>query len=155
VSLAAVPSGQLLDRSAYRYWTGQAWSTDEKDAAPVVRGPAGELSVRYNSYYRLWMMMYLDNATGEILLRTSSSPTGPWGDPQVVTTTSDHREAYAPYLTPRWNDGPDIWFTMSTYRNYRVSLMHARLRAQPPDLPVPPQVRAESSPGTQPTGHPA
>jgi hypothetical protein len=155
VSLAAVPSGQLLDRSAYRYWTGQSWSTYEKDAAPVVRGPAGELSVRYNSYYRLWMMMYLDNATGEILLRTSSSPTGPWGDPQVVTTTRDHRDAYAPYLTPRWNDGPDIWFTLSTYRNYRVSLMHARLRAQPPDLPVAPEVRAESSPGTRRTGHPA
>jgi hypothetical protein len=131
VSLAAVPPGKLLDRSAYRYWTGTGWSTSEDAAAPVVRGPVGELSVRWNSYYRTWMMMYLVETTGELVVRTSPSATGPWGDAQVVTTTREHPEAYAPYLTPRWTDGPDIWFTMSTYGDYRVSLMHARLRPAP------------------------
>jgi hypothetical protein len=146
VSLAAVPSGQLLDRSAYRYWTGSAWSTDEKDAAPVIHGPVGELSVRYNTYYKTWMMMYLVDSTGQIVLRTAPTPTGPWGDPQVVTTTRDHPLGYAPYLTPRWNDGPDIWFTLSTYRNYRVFLMHTRLRDQPSDEPLPRDVAAAVPP---------
>ncbi len=55
-----------------------------------------------------------------------------------MTTTREHPEAYAPYLTPRWTDGPDIWFTMSTHGDYRVSLMRARLRAEPPDRPIRP-----------------
>lgn len=134
VSLARVPADRLLDRSSYRYWTGRGWSPREDEAAPVVRGPAGELSVRWNSYYRTWLMTYLVDPTGQIVLRTSPSPTGPWSAPQVVTTTREHPEAYAPYLTPRWNDGPDIWFTLSQYRTYGVSLMRTRLRAQRPSV---------------------
>jgi hypothetical protein len=135
VSLARVPADQLIDRSAYRYWTGRDWSTSEGDAVPVVRGPAGELSVRWNSFYRTWLMTTLIDPTGQIVLRTAPSPTGPWSPQQVVTTTREHPEAYAPYLLPRWNDGPDIWFTMSQYRSYRVSLMRTRLRAEPGDSP--------------------
>jgi hypothetical protein len=131
VSLAVVPADRLVDRYAYRFWTGTGWSADEKDATPLVHGPAGELSVRWSSWYRRWLMTYLDDPKGQILLRTSPSPTGPWSDPQVVTTTREHPEAYAPYLTPRWNDGPDIWFTLSQYRTYGVSLMHTRLRDEP------------------------
>jgi hypothetical protein len=87
--------------------------------------------VRWNSYYRTWLMMSLVDPTGQIVLRTSPTPVGPWSAPQVVTTTREHPEAYAPYLTPRWNDGPDIWFTLSQYRSYGVALMHTRLRAEP------------------------
>lgn len=137
VSLARVPADRLLDRTAYRYWTGRGWSAREDDAAPLVRGPAGELSVRWSSWYRTWLMMYLDDPTGQIVLRTAPSPTGPWSGPQVVTTTREHPEAYAPYLTPRWNDGPDVWFTLSQYRSYGVSLMRARLRAEPAAQPPP------------------
>ncbi|NMO92994.1 DUF4185 domain-containing protein [Actinomycetospora sp. TBRC 11914] len=135
VSLARVPADRLLDRTAYRYWTGHGWSPTEGDSVPVLRGPAGELSVRWNSYYRTWLMTTLVDPTGQIVLRTAPSPTGPWSAPQVVTTTRAHPEAYAPYLLPRWNDGPDIWFTMSQYRSYGVSLQHTRLRdadAPPP-----------------------
>ncbi|HEY2224007.1 DUF4185 domain-containing protein [Actinomycetospora sp.] len=146
ISLAAVPPDKLLDRSAYRYWTGQAWSSDENDAEPVSKGPAGELSVRWNSYYRTWMMMYLVDSTGQVVLRTAPSATGPWSEPQVVTTTKDHPLGYAPYLTPRWNDGPDIWFTLSTYRNYRVFLMHTQLHSQPADQPLPKDVQAATPP---------
>lgn len=144
VSLAAVPQDKLLDRSAYRYWTGSEWSSDERAAIPVIPGPVGELSVRYNSYYKAWMMMYLVDSTGEVVLRTSPTATGPWSEPQVVTTTEDHPLGYAPYLTPRWNDGPDIWFTLSTYRDYRVRLLHTRLRSQPADEPLPEDVRARA-----------
>ncbi|MCD2196115.1 DUF4185 domain-containing protein [Actinomycetospora endophytica] len=146
VSLAAVPQDKLLDRSAYRYWTGTEWSSDEQAATSVIKGPVGELSVRYNTYYKTWMMMYLVDSTGQIVLRTSPNPTGPWGDPQVVTTTRDHPLGYAPYLTPRWNDGPDIWFTLSTYRDYRVSLLHTQLRSRPATDPLPKDVQAAVPP---------
>ncbi|MCD2195562.1 DUF4185 domain-containing protein [Actinomycetospora endophytica] len=127
LSLAKVPAAQLTDASAYRYWNGSDWAAGEANATPVVKGPVGELSVRWSSYYQRWIMMYLVDDTGEIVLRTAPSPTGPWGPAQTVTTTKDFPMAYAPYLTPRWTDGPDIWFTMSQYTSYRVELMKTRL----------------------------
>lgn len=141
LSLARVPRTAVADRSAYRYWTGSGWSANEGAARDVVPGPVGELSVRYHPYYRTWLMMYLVDPTGEIVLRTADSPTGPWSEPQVVLSTKEYPEAYAPYLTPMWNDGPDVWFTMSQYGPYRVSLMRTRLSRLPAGLPLPLDVR--------------
>lgn len=146
VSLARVPAERLGDRAAYRYRSAHGWSSDERDAVDVVPAPAGELSVGYHPYYRRWMMMYLAGRTGQIVLRSAASPTGPWTAPQVVTSVREHPESYAPYLTPMWNDGPDVVFTLSDYRNYRVDLMHTRLTLRPLGAPLPPGARA-TSPG--------
>jgi hypothetical protein len=35
---------------------------------------------------------------------------------------------YAPYITPLWNDGPDIWFTMSVFVSYGVYLLRTSLK---------------------------
>lgn len=141
VSLARVPTAQLGDRSAYEYRSAEGWSRDEADAVDVLPGPVGELSVRYHAFYKRWMMMYLVDPTGEIVLRTAESPTGPWSEPQVVTTTDDYSEAYAPYLTPVWNDGPDVVFTMSRYTTYRVYLMRTRMSLLPAGSPLPLELR--------------
>jgi hypothetical protein len=137
LSLAKVPAAQLTDAAAYRYWNGTTWVAGEGGAVPVIKGPVGELSVRWSSYYERWIMMYLVDDTGEIVLRTAPAPTGPWGPAQVVTTTKDFPKAYAPYLTPRWTDGPDLWFTMSQFTTYRVELMKTRLAVLPAGAPVP------------------
>ena len=83
LSLAKVPAAQLTDAAAYRYWNGTAWVAGEAAATPVVKGPVGELSVRWSSYYKRWIMMYLVDDTGEIVLRTAPAPTGPWGPAQT------------------------------------------------------------------------
>jgi hypothetical protein len=151
LSLARVPSAQLTDASAYRYWNGTAWVAGEANAVPVIKGPVGELSVRWSSYYRQWLMMYLVDDTGEIVVRTAPAATGPWGPAQVVTTTKDFPEAYAPYLTPRWNDGPDVWFTMSQFTTYRVELMRTRLTVLPPGAAVPVSALPQSLPARSPS----
>ena len=151
LSLARVPAAQLTDASAYRYWNGTGWTAGEASAVPVVKGPVGELSVRWSSYYQRWMMMYLVDDTGEIVLRTAPAPTGPWGPAQVVTTTKDFPKAYAPYLTPRWNDGPDLWFTMSQFTTYRVELMRTRLAVLPAGAPVPAADLPRSVPARSPS----
>ncbi len=115
-----------LDKTAYEYWTGSSWRTnDEEAAAVVVPAPVGELSVRWNSYYHKWLMMYLNEHTRAIVLRTSDQLTGPWGEERVVVSATEHLQLYAPYITPRWNDGPDIFFTMSLNGPYNVYLMRA------------------------------
>jgi hypothetical protein len=117
----------------------------------VVKGPVGELSVRWSSYYKQWIMMYLVDDTGEIVLRTAPAPTGPWSPAQVVTTTKQFPEAYAPYLTPRWNDGPDLWFTMSQFTTYRVELMKTRLAVLPAGASVPAADQPQSLPARSPS----
>ncbi|WP_018331611.1 DUF4185 domain-containing protein [Actinomycetospora chiangmaiensis] len=146
LSLAKVAADRLTDTAAYRYWNGTSWVAGEANAVPVVKGPVGELSVRWNAYYQRWIMMYLVDDTGEVVLRTATAPTGPWTPAQVVTTTKDYPQAYAPYITPRWNGGPDIWFTMSQFTTYRVELMRTRLAPLAAGAPVPAAVLPVSAP---------
>ncbi|MEJ2869246.1 DUF4185 domain-containing protein [Actinomycetospora sp. OC33-EN08] len=149
LSLAKVPADKVTDTAAYRYWNGTAWVAGEANAVPVVKGPIGELSVRWNSFYHQWILMSLVDDTGEIVLRTAPAPTGPWSPAQVVATTKDFPQAYAPYLTPRWNDGPDIWFTMSQFTTYRVALMKTRLTPLAAGAALPADVVPQSAPARQ------
>ena len=93
----------------------------------VVPAPVGELSVQWNSFYRRWLMMYLIDPTGQIVLRTARDLTGPWSDAQVVVTSKQYPELYAPFITPEWDNGPAIYFNMSMYGPYQVDLMHTSL----------------------------
>lgn len=126
--LARVPRRAILDKAAYQYWAGGRWVTDNPAAATdVVPAPVGELSVQWNSYYHRWLMMYLDDPAGQIVLRTAKRLTGPWSSAQVVVTAQQYPSLYAPYITPRWDNGPDIYFTMSVFGPYQVYLMHTSL----------------------------
>jgi hypothetical protein len=71
--------------------------------------------------------MYLVDPTGQIVLRTATKLTGPWSSAQVVVTSAKYPELYAPYITPEWDNGPDIYFDMSMYGPYHVVLMHTEL----------------------------
>ncbi len=96
-------------------------------------GPVGELSVRYDEILKSWEMMYLDEARGAIVVRLAPAPTGPWGAPMPVATSSEYPHLYGGFLHPD-STGSDIYFTMTQYDRYNVSLMHARLpvNATPP-----------------------
>jgi Domain of unknown function (DUF4185) len=125
--LARVEEGRLLEKGAYEYWDGAAWVPDEGAAATIVPAPVGELSVRWNAHYRTWLMMYLNEDRYAIVLRTADCLTGPWDEERTVATGADYPQLYAPYILPRWNDGPEIWFTMSLFGPYNVELMQTSL----------------------------
>lgn len=127
VQLARTRSSDVLNLDRYQYWDGGGWQSDMSQATTIVDAPVGELSVRWNSHYRKWLMAYLNDPLGQIWLRTSSALTGPWSAPQVVTTSASYPQLYAPYITPLWNDGPDIFFTMSLFGPYAVWLFRTRL----------------------------
>jgi hypothetical protein len=63
-------------------------------------------------------------------------------------TAAQFPQLYAPYITPLWNDGPDIYFTMSVYDHYQVYLMHTSLR--PATSATPPQTATPVAPTTAP-----
>ena len=128
VHLARTEPKGLLNIDSYEYWTGDAWTTgDPAAAATIVPAPVGELSVRWNAHYNTWIMMYLNEDRAAIVLRTADEITGPWSEERVVTTGVDHPALYAPYQLPQWNDGPDIYFTMSMFGPYQVYLMKTSL----------------------------
>jgi D-arabinan endo alpha-(1,5)-arabinofuranosidase len=124
--LARVPAAQLLTFAAWRYWDGSAWTADPGAAATVVPAPVGELSVRWSPTLGRWLMLYLDEQRGAVVLRTAPGITGPWGPEQVVTTAATFPELYAPYLVPV-DTGADVYFTMSQNALYEVFLMKVRL----------------------------
>lgn len=127
--VARVPEKLLLDTSAYEYWTGADWQRGASaDAAPIVPGPVGELSVRYDETLASWQMMTMDEARDEIVVRLAPQPTGPWGAPITVATSQQYPHLYGGFLSPD-TQGRDIYFTMTQYDRYNVSMMHAMLPA--------------------------
>ncbi|MBV9140248.1 MAG: DUF4185 domain-containing protein [Pseudonocardiales bacterium] len=127
--VARVPEGRLLEKSAYEYWTGTAWQHgDSTIAAPIVPGPVGEISVRYDQILKNWEMMYLDESREAIVLRLAPQPAGPWGAPIPVATSREYPKLYGGFLHPD-SQGRELYFTMSQYDRYNVSMMHATLPA--------------------------
>ncbi len=125
--VARVPEGSVLAKSAYQYWTGSAWAAGaDTQAAAIVAGPVAELSVQYNAYAGAWLMTYLDSGTGNVVLRQSASPTGPWSGEQVLASAADYPELYGGFMHP-WSSGPDLYFMLSEWGPYNVYLMHAVL----------------------------
>lgn len=118
-----------LRTDRYAYWDGRGWAAGEAAAATIVPAPVGELSVQWNSHHRRWLMMYLNDATDEVVLRTAPELTGPWSEEQTVVTAAEVPSLYAPYMPPRWNDGPDIYFTLSKFDRYDVFWWHTSLRS--------------------------
>ena len=130
LQLARVPTAKMLNISAYQYWNGRSWVTGQPGAAVnIVPSPVGELSVQWNAYYKKWLMTYLVDPTGQVVLRMSDALTGPWSAAQVIVDSSQYPQLYAPYITPLWDNGPDIYFNMSVYDHYEVYLMHTSLSA--------------------------
>jgi D-arabinan endo alpha-(1,5)-arabinofuranosidase len=130
VELARVDRHSLLDLDRYTYWDGRGWVSDPERAAEVVPAPVGELSVRWNSHYRKWLMMYLDDARDEVVLRTADRLEGPWSEAETVVTAAEVPTLYAPYMPPRFNHGRDIYFALSKFDTYDVFWWHTSLEEE-------------------------
>ncbi|GAA5045170.1 DUF4185 domain-containing protein [Nocardia callitridis] len=128
IGLARVPVDQLLNTTAYQYWQDGNWTPvgGFGAATPVVDGPAGELSVRYDAERAVWQMSYLDTAKAAIVVREADSPQGVWSPGTPTVTVRDYPELYGGFLHP-WSTGSDLYFTISTWNDYNVYLMHAKL----------------------------
>jgi hypothetical protein len=91
VFLAYVPSAQMANKTAIRYFSGlfdqaPVWSANESNAVSLFNPPellVGEFSVTYSQTLAQWIMLY--NAGPQIHLRSASLPWGPWsGQPTVI-----------------------------------------------------------------------
>ncbi|OQS13524.1 carbohydrate-binding protein [Nocardia donostiensis] len=128
VGLARVPEDEILNTTAYQYWRDGTWTPigGAAEAVPVVDGPAGELSVRYDSGRGVWQMSYLDTAQAAIVVREADSPQGVWSPGTPMVSVLDYPELYGGFIHP-WSSGADLYFNISTWNDYNVYLMHATL----------------------------
>jgi hypothetical protein len=135
--LARVPENNLLNKTAYQYWDGAAWQTnDEAAAVPIVIAPVSELSVQFNSHFGRWIMTYFDERRAAIILRDSPSLTGPWTGQKILVKGSDYLALYGGYIHPWFNDRDKMYFAMSQWRPYNVFFMRADLTADKSDQNV-------------------
>lgn len=130
IYLARVSEARLLDQDAYQYWDGIGWHGQEAAAVPVASGPAGEVSVAYNSYYNRWLMVSLDADRYALVLRDAAELTGPWSAPTILATAADYPGLYGGYIDPVHNKGKDLYFTLSQWQPYNVFWMHAVLEKE-------------------------
>jgi hypothetical protein len=126
VGVARVPKDQLLNTTAYQYWRDGNWTPvgGSAFATPIVYAPAGELSVRFDTARNVWQMSYLDTAKAAVVVRESDLPQGGWSDSSATVTVRDYPELYGGFIHP-WSSGADLYFTISTWSDYNVYLMHA------------------------------
>lgn len=127
VSLARVRADDMLNVDAYQFWDGETWQDSADAATAIVPGPVGELAVQWNSHYRAWLMTHQNVVDQTLVLRTARHLTGPWSDPVEIANAGRWSTCYAPFLTPLWNDGPEIFYTMTRYDPYTVYTMHTSL----------------------------
>ncbi|MFE3000103.1 DUF4185 domain-containing protein [Nocardia sp. NPDC059246] len=127
VGLARVPKDQVLNPTAYQYWNSGSWIPETNGSVtvtPIVDAPAGELSVRYDESRNVWQMSYLDTAKAALVVRESDTPQGTWSDSAITVSALQFPELYGGFIHP-WSTGNDMYFTMSTWSDYNVYLMHA------------------------------
>jgi hypothetical protein len=125
--LARVDKAQVADVGAYEYWTGRDWSDRLRHARPVFPGPVGELSVQYSQFHGVWLAMHLHEQEVALVVRHAPQPTGPWSAPIPVVSGREYRGLYGGYLHPWALNGPEIYFTMSQWGPYNVTLYRADL----------------------------
>lgn len=80
--VARVKPAQIEDRSAYRYWDGDGWSDDTRDAIPVMGGMPNEMSVSWNEWLGCWLAVNSYSTHGRIVAQTADHPWGPWSKPK-------------------------------------------------------------------------
>lgn len=128
VGVARVPKDQVLNKSAYQYWQDGNWTPvgGYTSASTVVSAPAAELSVRFDESRDKWQMTYLDTAKTAITLRESDSPQGLWSDGAAMVTVLEYPELYGGFMHP-WSSDGDLYFNISTWSDYNVFQMHAKI----------------------------
>ena len=74
------PLDDVLDRSAWRFWSGDDWVTDAREAVCAFAG-MDIASVAWNPALDRYLAVYSEPLGTRAMLRTSPAPEGPWSAP--------------------------------------------------------------------------
>lgn len=94
--LALVDWDAVFDRDAWRFWTGEGWSSSLADAAPVFEGHT-MLTVHYNPHVGAWLAIYSEPLGTGVFVRRAPSVTGPWSRAERLFDAEAGFDGSAPY----------------------------------------------------------
>jgi hypothetical protein len=75
--LARVPFAQALEKTAWEYWDGVAWTADITKGASLFDGTS-IMGLSFNTYVGQWMLIYAQDFSNQVVVRTAPALTGPW-----------------------------------------------------------------------------
>jgi hypothetical protein len=75
--VARVPLEDMSHHMAYRHWDGNDWVEDPLQAAVVLTGVTGGITVSFNRYLGQYLAVHSGTADN-VLLRIAPAPQGPW-----------------------------------------------------------------------------
>ncbi len=84
----SAPLDRVLEREAWRYWSGAGWSGDVSEALPLFDG-APIMSVHRSDYLDAYMAVYSVPLSDDVVLRTAPELGGPWSEP-LLLFRADH-----------------------------------------------------------------
>jgi hypothetical protein len=77
--LGKVDPSNAQNRSAWTFYAGSGnWSSSVSDAVSLFTGGTGGMSVSWNNYLQLYVAVYSQPLSQNVMIRTSPSPEGPW-----------------------------------------------------------------------------
>lgn len=129
--LCRVNKSQMLDQSAYEYYTGLStaenpmWNQDQNQAVEILPSPVGEVSVMWNLYLQKWTAFYTDNVDFAIVVRTADDIWGPWSEPYTIVDATEYPSLYGSFVHPDLveNNGSTVYFIMSIFSEYNTFVM--------------------------------
>jgi hypothetical protein len=77
--VARVPLHQALDRSAWRFFTGDAWSKDWHDVS-VIFDCAPQMTIHKSAWLDRYVAFYMVPLGQQMALRVADRPEGPWSE---------------------------------------------------------------------------
>lgn len=83
--LARAPLEDPSDRSAWRFWAGEGWSSSQADADELFQG-APIMEVSWNRALDRWLLVYSEPFDNDVVARTAEYLQGPWSAEEVLFT---------------------------------------------------------------------
>jgi hypothetical protein len=107
----------VLNRSAWSYYAGNgSWSAQIGDAISAFSA-ASILSVAWNNYLQLYLAVYSEPFSQDVMLRTAPAPEGPWSQPVKAFTAMQPSQGnvYDAHAHPEYdaNGGQTIYVSYS------------------------------------------
>lgn len=138
LKLMRVPVAEYENFDAYEYFMGRddegnaIYAQGEEniyDAANLIDGAVGEMSVIYSEYLEEWIITYMDGKA-DMVIASSPNIDGPYSNPVILVAQSDFPGLYGAFMNPLWvsDDGTKIGFLLSLWDPvYNVVMMEMEL----------------------------
>ncbi len=112
--VARVAMSEALDRDAWRFWDGDEWVEDWRDADVVMDG-APIMDIFFNAHLGRFVAIYSRPFGTEVVMRTAPALTGPWSAELLLFRADSEGDVYdaLPHVEYAEGDGRVQYITYS------------------------------------------